>query len=48
MAAEGLPSDAEQNIQEWGRSTSASRLTIRDNFPYGIAATQTKVKGQSP
>jgi hypothetical protein len=46
MVNEGLLSDAEQDIQEWARST-AGRITGRDHFPYGISATQTKVKGQS-
>jgi hypothetical protein len=42
-----LLDDAGQDIQEQARSTTASRVTGRDYFPYRIMAMQTKLKGQS-
>jgi hypothetical protein len=33
LVAEGLLSDAGQDIREWARSTSASKLTGRDHCP---------------
>jgi hypothetical protein len=42
-----LLDDAGQDIQTQTRSTTASRVTGRDYFPYRILAIQTKLKGQS-
>jgi hypothetical protein len=46
MVAEGIRSDAAQDIQEWARRTYAGRLT-RSHFPCRILPTETKVKRHS-